>query len=83
MNFLKDEEKSIISCIDSPSYFLSKYISNIISNSLGKPGSYIEDSIDLKNKIKNIIIPDNYVLISLDVSSLFPKVPHDLVIKGI
>ena len=41
----------IVSCIDSPSYFLSKYICNIIYDSIGKLGSYIKDSIDLKNFI--------------------------------
>ena len=73
----------IISSIDSPTYFLAKFISNILSKSLTKPFSYVKDSVDLKNRLLKIFIPTNYVLISLDVSSLFTNVPHELVIEGL
>ena len=73
----------IISSIDSPTYFLAKFISNILSKSLTKPFSYVKDSIDLKNRLSKIFIPINYVLISLDISSLFTNVPHELVVEGL
>ena len=73
----------IISSIDSPTYFLAKFISNILSKTLTKPFSYLKDSIDLKNRLSNIFIPINYILISLDVFSLFTNVPHELVIEGL
>lgn len=71
--------RPIISAVTSPSYNLSKYYHKVLSNVTGKKTSHIENSIDFINKIKNITIPDNYKLISFDVTSLFTNIPLDLV----
>lgn len=37
----------------------------------------------LKKKLKNVKVPDDYVLISLDVVSLYTSIPNKLAIKSI
>lgn len=54
--------------------------SNILKNCVGKTSRHIENSIDFKNKIKDLNIPRNYKLFSLDVISLFTNIPINLVI---
>lgn len=73
--------RPIISCIQSPSKNLSDYLKSIINNIVNKNKHYIKDSWDFKNKIKNIKIPPNYKLISLDVVSLYTNIPTDLAKK--
>ena len=75
--------RPVVSCINSPAYFLSKTLNNILNESLPKPNSFMKNFIDLIDRIKNVKIPHNYVLLSLDVSSLFTNVPIHLVLTGI
>ena len=44
-----------------------------------KPYYVIGNSFALLSKLKNLNIPENYVLISLDVSSLFTNIPYNIV----
>ena len=39
---------------------------------------YIKDSLDFIEKIKNVFLPENYVLISLDVVILYTNIPNIL-----
>jgi len=43
----------------------------------------LENSFDLMEKLKNMFISDNHILISLDVTSLFTNIPLDLAIESI
>lgn len=70
--------RPIVSCIQSPYENLSKFLKNILQNIINKNKYYIKDSVDLKTKIKNIPIPNNYTLVSLDVVSLYTNVPVEL-----
>lgn len=54
-----------------------------MSTHLPKPKSYIKDSNHLKDLSNKINIPNNFKLISLDVSSLFTNIPRELVIAAI
>lgn len=75
--------RPIVSCIQSPFNLLSKFLKNILNNIVYKNNYYIRDSIDLKEKIKDITIPQNYILVSLDVISLYTSIPIKLVTKVI
>ena len=70
--------RPIVSCIQSPFENLSKFLKNNIQNIVNSNKYYIKDSTDFKSKIKNINIPDNYILISLDVISLYTNIPINL-----
>lgn len=75
--------RPIISFIDSPLYKLSKYLSIILQNIVGKTNYHIKDSWDFVKSIKNITIPNNYSMFSLDVTSLYTNIPVDLVVNVI
>ena len=46
--------------------------------------SYIKDSVDFINKIWRIgSIPDNSILVTADVMTLYPSIPHDVGLKAL
>ena len=73
----------IISDINSPTCILSKYLKTIITKSLPTPLSNIKNSWEFKQKIEKCKVPLNYVLLSLDVTSLFTNIPNKLVLIGL
>ena len=48
-----------------------------------KPESYIKNSSEFIDKIKDTSIPDDHVFVSFDATSLFTNVPTELVKLGI
>ena len=68
----------IVSTIGSPTYNLAKYLSNILKPVSGKTNAFVKNIWDLKDSIKNIIVPKTHSLISLDVVSMFDSIPLDL-----
>ena len=64
----------IVSSVNSPLYPLSIFLYQIIHSSIPHSRSFILNSSDLVNKLKNITIKSNYQLASLDVVSLFTNV---------
>ena len=75
--------RPIVSSIGSPTHKLSKIIDNIIKTSITLPKSFVKDSMDLIKNINNIHTPDDHILISLDVTSLFTNTPLELVRNAI
>lgn len=66
--------RSIISLFNSSTYLLAKYLYNDLNKNIQLPKSHLNNSFEHIEKINNFIIPDDYVLISLDVTSLFTNV---------
>jgi hypothetical protein len=58
---------------------MSKFFTKILSNVVGKTSSFVKDSFDLKSQLKDLIIPDDFRLFSLDVTSLFTNIPNQLI----
>lgn len=76
--------RPVISTIGSPTYKLSKFMAHILSKAYNSDNSYyIKDSFEFTNFIQNKSIPNNYVIISLDVVSLFNNIPHQMAIQTI
>lgn len=71
--------RPIVSSINGPLHKLGREIHNIITFANINNTSHINNSFEFKEKVKNIFIPDNYVLVSLDVTSLFTNIPIELV----
>ena len=71
--------RPIISLINSPTHFLAKVVYDEVNLAVDLPASYINNSFELKQLVENILIDDDHILISLDVSSLFTNVSLDLV----
>lgn len=71
--------RPVICNIDSPTYNLSKFVHGILANVCSTFHRSIKNSFDVCSLLKSIYLPKEYVLISLDVISLFPSIPKQLV----
>lgn len=72
--------RPIVSSIKSLTYNLSKFLSDILTAAFADITSYnVVDTFTFVNSVRGLTLPDNYVLISLDVVSLFTNIPMDLV----
>uniref|UniRef100_A0ABD2W8E4 Reverse transcriptase domain-containing protein n=1 Tax=Trichogramma kaykai TaxID=54128 RepID=A0ABD2W8E4_9HYME len=75
--------RPIISLVGSPTYVLAKIFLDEIIPFIKQPNSHIDNSFDFMKKISNFSIPTDYVLISLDVTSLFTNIPLDRVLDSL
>ena len=75
--------RPIISLINSPTHFLAKTIYKEIQFSVKPPKSHINNSFELKQKLNSVIVPNDYILLSLDVTSLFTNIPLQLVLDSL
>lgn len=73
--------RPICSSINSPSYSLCKYITSILHKLTVDSKYNVRNSLEFRDKIKNLRIEENEELISLDVVSLFPSIPVELAIR--
>ena len=76
--------RPIISSIDCPNSRLSQFLTDILTKAYNVNNSYhIRNSTDFSRFIANITLPRDFVIISLDVVSLFTNIPIDLVNNSI
>ncbi|XP_023315367.1 uncharacterized protein LOC111693814 [Trichogramma pretiosum] len=75
--------RPIITLAGSPTYVLAKIFYEELALVIKPPASYFDNSFDFKSKFANISIPTDYVLVSLDVVSLFTNVPLELVLESL
>ena len=61
----------IVSSLNSPLYNLSLFLHNIITDSIPETPSFIKNSFDLINKLKDVKLEPDSMLVSLDMISLF------------
>lgn len=70
--------RPIVSFVGSPAYNLTKYLSKLVNFAFEKDEYYTKNSFEMVSFIQNFQIPQNYILVSLDVKSLFTNIPIDL-----
>lgn len=75
--------RPIVSCINSPTYKLSKFISKLLQPTLGKTKYDISNSFQFAKEITQYTIPNNNKLISFDVVSLYTNLESSLILKCI
>ncbi|XP_030749952.1 uncharacterized protein LOC115877775 [Sitophilus oryzae] len=76
--------RPIISSINSFNSKLEKYLTTVLTKAYNKSNPfYIDDSFVFCEFINEFQLPQNYVLVSLDVVSLFTNLPLDLAQKTI
>jgi hypothetical protein len=75
--------RPIVSCINSPSYKMGKFIGQIIHNSIDHNIYNIKNSYDFQEFITKQQIPPGYILLSLDVVNLFGCLPRTLIYECI
>ncbi|XP_062711982.1 uncharacterized protein LOC134289701 [Aedes albopictus] len=74
--------RPVVACMTSPTYELSKYVGSIIQSSI-KSNYNVLDSFSFCEYINNVQLPPDYVLVSLDVVSLFTCIPRELVVQNV
>ena len=75
--------RPVVPYIGTPTYLFASEVNNLFKLALEVPESHINNSIDLLDKIKDVNIPSDHILISLDVKALYPNVSLDLIKKSI
>jgi len=70
----------IVSSSGSLLHNLAIFLHKILQDSLPTASSHINNSLDLIQKLESLYIPDNYILVSLDVISLFTNVPIEFIL---
>lgn len=67
--------RPIVSSYSSPTQKLSKFIHGILKPLVGNTPYSIKNSYEMINHLKNLSIPEDEIMISFDVTSLFTNVP--------
>ncbi|XP_044756951.1 uncharacterized protein LOC123315353 [Coccinella septempunctata] len=77
--------RPIISSINTPTSRLSVFISEILSSylSANRSSYFVEDSFSFSEFIDGFQLPEGYVLISLDVVSLFSNISVELAVLAV
>ena len=70
--------RPIVSFCGSPTYQLSKYLTNILQPLTDKSRRKLQSTENFIDAIKTVQIPDDYKLVSFDVKSLFTSIPLQL-----
>lgn len=73
--------RPIVSSIGTPLYSLSSFLSDILNKTVGKSPTNILNAEEFKNKIKDVLVPPDHKLLSLDVVSLFTNIDSKLVVN--
>lgn len=74
--------RPIVSSINSITYQPAKFIADILAK-IPKSPYYIRNSYDFKNYIDKQVIHKDWIMISLDVISLFTKLPFEIIYSAI
>jgi len=72
----------IVSSLDSSLYNLATFLHKILIKNIPVIDSHLNNSFDLVQKLKDVQVDDDYILIFLDVVSLFINIPIDLAIES-
>lgn len=73
--------RPVVSCVQSPTYKLEKYLSNILKNVVGQTKNTVINSWEFVEQIKNFSVPNNFEMCSLDVISMYTSIPKTLVME--
>ncbi|XP_046395026.1 uncharacterized protein LOC124162506 [Ischnura elegans] len=67
--------RPIVSAINSPTYYVAKYLTGILTPFLGLSEHHVKNSLEFVNTLKGIRLDPTDLMVSLDVVSLFTRVP--------
>jgi hypothetical protein len=67
--------RPIISGHDSITAPISKHLAHILIPITIKTPFQVQDSLHLKDKLLQFIIPDTYILTSFDITNMYPSIP--------
>ena len=67
--------RPIVSFIDSPTYETAKFLNKVLSPLTCDVPQKVENSVEVKEHLENITVPEDHTLVSFDVRSLFTSIP--------
>lgn len=74
--------RPVVPCMTSPTYELSKYIGNVIRQSIDSKYN-IRNSFEFCRYVNTLTLPNSHILVSFDVVALFTSIPLELVTKSV
>ena len=75
--------RPIVASINSISYFISKYVANILKRYVGRTNYHVKNSVDFVKKIEGLEVPPSHRLVSFDVTALFTSIPVSDALRAI
>lgn len=75
--------RPVVSTIGSATYSMAQFLSNILGNIVGKTEYHVKNSFEFAEEITGMQIPEEHVLFSLDVKSLYTNVPVEYAVQCI
>ncbi|CAG5073418.1 Protein of unknown function [Cotesia congregata] len=73
--------RPVVSCIGSPGYKLARFLHTILLSISTTCRYRVKNSLEFVEKVKSLILPPGYIMVSLDVVSLFINIPRSLVLE--
>ena len=65
----------IVSCINSPTYQLAKYVNTLISPLVGQTPSFVKNTHNFVEFVRSICLQPTKAMVSFDIKSFFANVP--------
>ncbi|XP_072384408.1 uncharacterized protein [Diabrotica undecimpunctata] len=75
--------RSIVACIGAPTNLLASFLTEILTNAYVSNEYYTKNSFGVFNNFNNYQLPEGYVIVSLDVVSIFTNVHLDAALISI
>lgn len=75
--------RPIVSDCNSETYNTAEYIEHFLNPISMRHPSYLKDTYDFINKIKNIIIPPNALLFTIDIDSLYTNIETEAGLRAV
>ena len=69
--------RPVISSLNCHTAKLSKFVDHHLQEHVVKTASYVKDTTDFLNKTRNIVVPPNSLLVTVDVKSLYTNIPNE------
>lgn len=73
--------RPIVDFTRSPLYRLSGYLHKVFAPLVRKGSTFIHNSSDFIEKVRNVTVDDDEIMVSFDVKSLFTSIPVDFTVE--
>ncbi|XP_065307646.2 uncharacterized protein [Dermacentor albipictus] len=74
--------RPVVDYTRSPLYKLSAYLHQLLAPLVGKSSTHVSNSCDFIEKVRDVSLDNDEVMVSFDVVSLFTSIPTDLAVDA-
>ena len=75
--------RPVISNCGAPTEKVSEFLDFHLISTIQEGASYIKDTADFQDKIKNLRVPKDAFLVTADVVGLYPNIPYEAGLKSL